>query len=75
MHKIHGPGFIVMHRSCATLAQLGFHPALGRFIPEWQPYLLVKTIDPLRIDIPALALQQHMNAPVAIAHARFSQSV
>ena len=61
----------MMHRSCAPFAQFGFHPALGSFIPELQAYLFVKTIDPLRIDIPAFALQQDMNAPVAIAHARF----
>lgn len=60
----------MMHRNGAPLAQLGFHPAFRRLVTQLQPYLLVKTIDPLPIDIPALTLQQNTNTPVALAYPR-----
>jgi hypothetical protein len=51
-------------------AKLRIDPALGRLVAELEAQLLVKAIDPLRIDIPALASEQHMDPAIAITHAR-----
>ena len=53
----------------AILTQLRLDPTLRRLVAQLQAQLFVKSIDPLRIDDPAVTAQQNMHAPVALPHA------
>lgn len=73
VHEVHR---LYLIRPCGwapILPQLRLDPALRCFVAELKPQLLVKTIDPLRIDIPTLPSEQHMNPPEAVAHSRLGK--
>ena len=74
MNEVHGPGLVVADCCTAILPQLGLHSPFRCLVPELQADFLVKTVDPLRVHQPTFTPQQHMNAPVAIAHPRLGQS-
>ena len=59
-----------MGRLLAVSPQLRFDPALGNLVAELKVHLLVKTIDSLRSDRPAVTLQQDMHAMITVAHTR-----
>ncbi len=69
MDKVHSPDLIRSRRRTAIVAQLRLDPTLGCLVPELETQLLVKSVDPLWIDIPALAFEQHMNPAIAVTHA------
>jgi len=72
MHEVHRPGLVAPCRRTTIVTQLRLHPPLRHLVAELKTHLLVKTIDPLRIHIPALPLQQHMDTPIAVTHARLA---
>ena len=51
-----------------VIAQLGLHPPFRRLVPQLHAQLPVNTIDFLDVDAPALAVQEHMNPAIAVAH-------
>lgn len=69
MDKIHRPSLVAVCCRTAVLSQLRLDPPLGDLVPQLQSQLLVKTINPLGIDRPAVTPQKHVNAPVAVADA------
>jgi hypothetical protein len=60
-----------MGRLDPILAQFGFHTPFRCLVPQLQPHLLVKTVNPLRINMPALSAEQDVNAAIAITHSGF----
>lgn len=68
MGEIHSPDMVRMCRPGAVSAQLCLDPALGNLVAQLRVHLLVKAIDSLRIDGPAVTLQQDVNTTVAIPH-------
>lgn len=69
MHEVHRPCLVDLDRVGAVLAQLRLHAPFGNLVAQLQAHLLVQAIDPLRIDRPAVAPQQNMDAPVAVTDA------
>lgn len=70
MNEVHGPGFVGPDRRTAVIPELRLHPPLRHLVPQLKAQLLVKLVDPLGVDLPALASQQYMDTAVAVAHAR-----
>ena len=70
MDEVHGPHFIRTRRRAAAFSQLRFRPALRRLFGAAAAHLLVKPIHPLRVHIPALPPEQHMDTPIAVMHPR-----
>src|SRR6516225_3441372 len=64
----HRPDLVGRGRRRTVLAQLRLDPALGRFVAQLQAHLAIQTAHPLSTHQPALAPQQHMDAPIAIAY-------
>src|SRR5499426_3244603 len=69
MHKVHRPGLVRSRRRLMVASEFRLDPTLGCFVAQLQAYLAIQAIDPLGIYRPAFAPQQHMNAPIAVAHA------
>jgi len=60
----------VLHNRESSALQYAMRDRLiGRFVAYLQADLPIQAIDPLGVHPPALTAQQHMNAPIAIAHA------
>lgn len=57
-----------MGRICAISAKLRLHTSFGNLVPQLKSHLLVKTIDSLRINGPAVTLEKHMHAPIPITN-------
>ncbi len=72
MHEVHRPGLVRLCGCAAILPQLRLDPPLRRLAAQLQPQLLVDPAGLLVIDAPALAAQQNVNAPVAVAHPRLA---
>lgn len=72
MNEIHRVDMVEMDRLLAVSPQLRFDPALGNLVAELKVRLLVKTIDSLRSDRPAVTLQQDMHAMITVAHTRLA---
>src|ERR1700744_1013590 len=70
MDEIHGPCLVVCEGDATIIAELGLHPPLWRLVAQLQAQFLVEAIDALGIHIPPFPPQQHMNAPIAVSHAR-----
>jgi len=68
VHEVHGPDMVGMGRFRAIGPQLRLDPTLGYLIAELEVHLLVKTIDSLRVNRPAVTLEQHVHTTVAIAY-------
>jgi hypothetical protein len=60
----------MLHGDAPIIPQLGLHPPLRGLVPQLQAKILVKPIDPLGVHRPTFPSQQHVNTPIAIAHAR-----
>jgi hypothetical protein len=72
MDEVHGPDLIGCG-SCATIvAQLRLHSSLGRLAAQLQAQTRVNPMRLLHVDLPALAAQKNMDAPVAIPDARLA---
>ena len=72
VHKIHTPTFI--GRSGPRERYASFADALLlRFQPQTQAFLVIKSIHPLEVDLPAFAPQQSVEAFVTVTHAGRSQ--
>lgn len=69
VHEVHCPCLVDPDRVGAILAQLRLYAPFGDLVAQLQAHLLVQAIDPLRIDRPAVAPQQNMDAPVAVTDA------
>ena len=70
MDEVHGPNLIGCG-SCATIvAQLRLHSSLWRLVAQLQAQTRVNPMRLLHVDLPALAAQKNMDAPVAIPNAR-----
>ena len=70
MDEVHGPNLIRTRRRAASFSQLRLHPTLRRFVSQLQPHFPVKPVYPLRIHVPALPAEQHMDAAIAVTHPR-----
>jgi hypothetical protein len=70
--KNHRPSLVNLVRNSPVLPQLRLNPALWDLITKLQTQFLVKAINPLRIDGPAIPAQQNMHTPVAVAHPRLT---
>ncbi len=68
MDKVHRPHIVWSHGRLTVFPQLGFHAAFRMFVAQLKAQLIVNTTGLLHVDHPAFAAQQHVNAPVAIAH-------
>lgn len=68
MNEIHRPDVIGMGRLRPVGSQLRLDPTLGNLVAELQVHLLVKATDLLRVDGPAVTLDQDMHTPIAVAH-------
>jgi hypothetical protein len=72
MDEVHGPNLIGCG-SCATIvAQLRLHSSLWRLVAKLQAQTRVIPMGFLQVDLPALAAQKNMDAPVAIPNARLA---
>src|SRR5579863_9167472 len=70
MDEVHGPD-LVGCGSCATIvAQLRLHSSLWGLVAQLQAQFVVNGMDLLQIDLPSLAAQKDMDAPVAVADPR-----
>ena len=68
MNKVHRPDVVGMRWLRSVSTQLCLDPALGNLVAELKAHLLVKAIDSLRINGPAVTLEQNMDTTVSIAH-------
>jgi hypothetical protein len=66
MNEVHCPDIVGTDGHGTVIAQLRLHPALRCLVPQLHPQLLVNAIDLIDVDAPAFAIQQDVNAPVAI---------
>jgi len=57
-----------MGRICAISAKLRLHTPFGTPVPQLKSHLLVKTIDSLRINGPAVTFGKHMDTPIAVTN-------
>ncbi len=71
MDKVHGPYIIDSGGRAAAFPQLRFQPAFGCSHAQGKAHLLVKPTNPLAVDVPAFASEQHMETAIAVARARF----
>jgi len=68
--EVHGPD-LVGCGSCATIvAQLRLPSSLRRPVAQLQAQFVVNPMGLLQIDLPSLAAQKDMNAPIAVADPR-----
>src|SRR5690606_8305645 len=72
MNEIHCPDLVGMGCVLPVFSELRLHTALGHLVAELQAHLLVKAIDPLRVDRPSIPPEQDMDTPVAIANPRLA---
>jgi hypothetical protein len=70
MHEVHRPDLVGMCGIGSVFPKLGFHPSLGRLVPQLQAQLVVKPAGSLHVDRPAFPLQQDMYTPIAIPDPR-----
>jgi hypothetical protein len=70
VHEVHRPRLVRLDRRTTILPQLRLHAPLGHLVAQLQAQLLVEPVDPLGVDDPALAPQQHVDAAIAVAHPR-----
>ena len=72
MDEVHGPDLIGCG-SCATIvAQLRLHSSLRRLVAQLQAQFVVNPMGLLQVDLPSLATQKDMDAPVAVPDARLA---
>lgn len=65
IHEVHRPDIVRLDSFRTTLPKLRFQPPLRRLVPELHAQLLVNAIGLLPINLPALALQQHVDTPIS----------
>jgi hypothetical protein len=53
-----------------VLTQLRLYPPLRCLVPELQAQVPVELVSALVVHVPALLLEQHVHAPVAVANTR-----
>ena len=68
--KVHRPRLVWRPRRPPIVAQLRLGPPLRRLVAQVQAKLPVNPVGLLDVDVPALATQQDVNAPIPVAHAR-----
>ena len=69
-HKVHAPDLVDVLRLSVWLPQLGRFVAPGALVPQRQALLPVEAVDPFVVVFEAFALEQDMNSPVSVVHAR-----
>jgi hypothetical protein len=72
MDEVHRSRLVRLRRRSPIVTQLGLDPALRRFVAQLQAQLAIDAPRLLLIDRPTFAAQQHMDAPITIAHARLA---
>ena len=72
MDEVHGPDLIGCG-SCATIvAQLRLHSSLRRLVAQLKAEFIVNPMGLLHVDLPPLATQKNVDAPVAVTDARLT---
>jgi hypothetical protein len=69
VQEVHRPDVVGPDRRLAIVAQLRLHTPLGRLVAQLQAQLRVQPVGPFMVHPPALALEQHLDAPIAVADA------
>src|SRR5580692_406977 len=70
MDEVHGPDLIGCGSWATIVAQLRLHSSLRRLVAQLQAQFVVNAMGLLQVDLPSLATQKNMDAPVAIADPR-----
>ena len=71
MDKIHRPAFIDVRRVFSIIAELRLHAPLWRLVAQLQAHFMIKSINALGVYRPSFATQKHVDASIAVSHARF----
>jgi len=72
MNEVHHPDIVRPDGDSAVIAQLCLYPPLRGLVPELHAQLSVNETDFFDVHAPAFTVEQDVNAPVAIPHARFT---
>ena len=70
VHEVHRPGLVGPLRRSSVIAQRRLYPPLRHLVAQLQAEFPVDPVRPLMVQAPSLPPQQHMHAPIAVAHAR-----
>ncbi len=68
--EVHRPSLVRFGRRLPVVAQFCFDSPFRRLVTQLKAKLIVNPVGFLDVDVPAVATQQHMHAPIAVAHAR-----
>lgn len=68
VHEIHRPDIVRADGCLPIFPQLCFDPALWSLVAQLQAQVPVNAIGSLDVGAPTFAFQQHMHAPIAVAH-------
>jgi hypothetical protein len=68
VHEVHRPDLVWRRCQRAIILQLGFDPALGRFVAQLQALLAVEAADTFDVDRPSFTLEKHVDA-IPVTHA------
>jgi hypothetical protein len=66
--EVHSPDIVGAVRRPPVVPELRPDPTLRHLVPELQAQLPVKLVGSLMVHSPTLTLEQHMDAPIAVAH-------
>ncbi len=67
-HEVHAPDLVATDRLRLGDTGYGAPAAFGLLGTQRQALLIIEPVDPLRVDVPSFAAQEHMQPPVAVLH-------